>query len=350
MESLSSGEFEIDPAIPIPVEIPPDDEKLNLEDLSWEMILSGMIKVVAQNPGGDDADYYRRFVLAVKPDILSEFSEAAILKARNGEFDLALEIFAALRGLFPSDPSILLNIALVYEHRADVLEREGSEEEAETDRQRAFETYKYFLTLNPPFPNGIFNGGFFFLKQRNYEKALEYFSAYVNLADEPGKKGRAASIIKEIETRGLDDQVFKEAFDFIRMGQEDRGIAKAREFITRHPEVWNGWFILGWGLRKLERWSDAAKAFEKALELGGDGADTRNELAICLMEMDDLRGARRELETALRLESENVKVISNLGVLALKSGKTSEAAGFFRTVLEIDPSDPLALEYLKNLE
>lgn len=134
------------------------------------------------------------------------------------------------------------------------------------------------------------------------------------------------------------------------MGHEDRGIEKAREFITRHPEVWNGWFILGWGLRRLERWSDAAKAFRKALELGGDGADSRNELAICLMEMDDLPGARGELETALRLESENVKVISNLGVLALKNGNPAEAAGFFRTVLEIDPSDPLAMGYLKDLE
>jgi lipoprotein NlpI len=68
-------------------------------------------------------DYYRRFVLAVKPDIRREFTEAAILKAKNGDFDPALEIFDALDGLFPGLPEVLLNRALALEERAEALER-----------------------------------------------------------------------------------------------------------------------------------------------------------------------------------------------------------------------------------
>jgi Flp pilus assembly protein TadD len=104
---------------------------------------------------------------------------------------------------------------------------------------------------------------------------------------------------------------------------------------------------LGWGLRRLSRWEDAAAAFTKALERGGDNNDTRNELAICLMELGNHKAARRELEAALREEPENVKIISNLGVLAMRNGDDDEAAAFFRTVLELEPGDPVAGEFFQ---
>jgi Flp pilus assembly protein TadD len=66
------------------------------------------------------------------------------------------------------------------------------------------------------------------------------------------------------------------------------------------------------------------------------------------MEMRDFKGARKELEAALRKEPENVKIISNLGVLAMKNGDDDEAAAFFRTVLELEPEDPLAAAYLRG--
>lgn len=349
IDEVSAGDFVVDPSIPIPVEIPPDQETLDLEQLSWEMILSGMIKVIEGDPHQEDADYYRRFVLAVKPDILKEFSEAAILKARNRDFNLALEILNALAALYPESAEVALNQALVHEEWANSLEESGREDEAADAWERAHELYVRLLSQRQPLPNALFNAGFFYLKQRNYDKARDCFSQYIPVADSPRKKEKAKNIIKEITDRSLDDQVFKEAYDFIRLGEETKGIEKIHQFLTRHPEVWNGWFLLGWGLRRLERWDDAALAFYKALELGGDGCDTRNELALCLIEQGKLSEARKELERALQIEPENIKVISNLGILAMKQGKQEEAAGFFRTVLEYDSEDPLALQMLSQL-
>jgi tetratricopeptide (TPR) repeat protein len=346
------SDFSIDPAIPIPVELPPGESSLDLEQLSWEMILSGMIRVVADQPQDEDAGYYRHFVLAVKPDILEEFTEAAILKARNGDYDLALEIINALRGLFPASPEVLLNTALILENRAAALERAGREEAAEAEYEPAHRAYRELLALNPPFPDGLFNAGFFYMKRRNFLKARDCFSAYLALEEGPeparlprDKRDKARGIVKEIESRNLDDELFREAYDFIRLGEEQKGLEKIRVFLEQHPRVWNGWFILGWGLRRLSRWEDAAAAFTEALTLGGDNSDTRNELAICLMEQGQFKDARRQLEAALREEPENVKIISNLGVLALRNGEDDEAAGFFRTVLELEPEDPVAREY-----
>jgi len=219
--------FNIDPSIPIPVEIP-EDEDTTPENLSLETILSGMLRVIEEGQARQEwLDYYSSFVLYLRPDILN--------------------------------------------------------------------------------------------------------------------------IIKEMKESGLNDENFLKANKLIREGKAEEGLSAIRGFIEKRPRVWNGWFVLGWALRLLGRWQDALSAFNKAIELGGDNSDTRNELAICLMETGDAAGAQRELETALKEDGENVKIISNLGVLALKNGEKEKAAAFFRTVLEIDKDDPVAKQYLEKI-
>jgi tetratricopeptide (TPR) repeat protein len=340
--------FSIDPDIPIPVEIPGDDEKLNLEELSWEMILSGMLCVIAAGEAAPERTaYYRRFVLALRPNIRGEFTEAAILKARNGDFEPALEILDALRGLFPGSPATKLNRALVLEERAALLEKQGKAESAAA-YQDAAAAYEETLALTPPFPGAWFNAGFFYLNQKNFGRARECFSRYVEIADDGEKRERAESIIKEIGENGLEDESFLEAYDLIRQGREEEGLQTIRDFLERRPAVWNGWFVLGWALRRLGRYADGAVAFGKAVDLGGGGGDTRNELAICLMETGDFSAARRELEAALREDPDNAKVISNLGVLAMKTGARGEAAAYFRAALELDGEDPVAKHFLAD--
>ncbi|MDR2795249.1 MAG: tetratricopeptide repeat protein [Spirochaetaceae bacterium] len=133
-----------------------------------------------------------------------------------------------------------------------------------------------------------------------------------------------------------------EAYRLISGGSEEAGMEKLRKFLEHNPDSWNGWFMLGWALRRLKRWKDAAACFHKSMEAGGDGPDTSNELAICLMESGDYTGARRLLESALSVDSENTKLISNLAILELKTSRDAEAETLFRKVLDIDPNDPIA--------
>jgi tetratricopeptide (TPR) repeat protein len=117
---------------------------------------------------------------------------------------------------------------------------------------------------------------------------------------------------------------------------------KLRKFLERRPDSLNGWFMLGWALRRLQRWQDAIACFRKAAEAGGDCADICNELAICLMETGDYNAARHELERAMTHDAENTKHISNMAILALKTNCEAEAEALFNKVIEIDPNDPLA--------
>ena len=344
------GTFKLDPSILLPVETGPGEEKLDPAKISLEMILSGMLRVIS---GADTTkipaewtDYYRNFVFTVKPEIYHEFTSAAIVKAGNGEFDMALEINAVLEGLFPRSPGVLLNKALILEKKAAVLEKNGHG--AGKENAEAFLAYETALSAEPVLPDTLFNAGYFFMRQRDFARTKDCFLRYAMVSDDSIKKKEAEKIIRDIGGQGLDDDNYREAYDCISRGNDEMGLAKIRKFIEKYPRIWNGWFILGWALRKLSRYADGLEAFKKAEELGGTSGDTRNEKAICLMELGDLKGARKELENALREEPENTKIISNLGVLAQRRGNMDEAAAFFRTVLELDPGDPLARHFLEN--
>ena len=143
------GSFTLDPEILLPVDMPQGSSPLSSAELSWEAIVAGALKVLAWDPENLHTDYYRRFVLAVKPDIRQEFTHLGILKARDGDAELAIEIFKALEGLFPDDAATLLNLALVYEERARQHEKRDNEGEAEEYLGLAFEAYKSALAADP---------------------------------------------------------------------------------------------------------------------------------------------------------------------------------------------------------
>lgn len=350
---------DFDSSIPLPVQLPTADAQFEITSLTREMILAGILAVMAYDSENRQIDYYRSLLLAIHPGIREEMTEAAILKIRNGDFEIAEEIFRALRTLNPDDMITVLNIALLMDERADSMRRSGLDDDADAFDAEAFVNYKLAMGAEPPIPEAFFNAGFFYLKQNNYKKAREVLESFLTL--ETGtddlvtvRKAKAKEIVEEISSRDLDDDLFKSAYDFITLGQEEKAMEQIRLFMESHPKVWNAWFLLGWALRRLERWEDARAAFEQAVELGkvaNSGIETGftdlcNELAICLMELGELDKSRACLISALEEESENTKIIANLGMLALRKGNHDEADGFFRTVLEIDPKDQLAREML----
>jgi Flp pilus assembly protein TadD len=349
--SQTGDSFTIDPDIPIPIEIPDDGTKANLEDISLEAIASGMLLVIAEGTAKKEwLDYYRDFVLAVRPGILGEFTNAAIVKAQSGEHDLALEILTMLRGLFPASPSVKLNRALVLEEKAIFLEQheDPKTEEAFAAAEAAYEEA---LAAAPSLPKIYFDAGFFYFERKEFRKAKECLSLYRECADEEedaAKRKKAKAAIKSIDEGFLADEDFVAAYELIKQGHDEEGVLRIHGYLKKHPGAWNGWFVLGWALRRMERWEDGAKAISQAIELGGSGSDVYNELAICLMESGDLKNARLSLEKALKDDSENVKLISNMGILALKNNNHSEAAAFFRTVLEIDPQDVIAKNFFSG--
>ena len=154
--------------------------------------------------------------------------------------------------------------------------------------------------------------------------------------------------LKEIKGLENSDNDYEIANNFFKEGRAEEGLPYIRNYIEKNPKTWKGWFALGWGLRLLGRWQDAISALKKALENGGtELSDIKNELAICLIELGETNEAKKELESALSVDEQNIKILSNLGVRALKTNNKEEANCWFKKVLEIDKDDPLAKQFLK---
>lgn len=345
------GSVNLDASVLLPVEAGSDIGQWNPEELTWEMIIAGMLKVLAYQPEHDDAPYYRAFIREMRPRIVEELSETGIINSRNENYDIAEEIFRALAGLDPSGVEGPTNLAITMEQRAESLEKIGKATEADEYRALAASTYRDLLSREEELPADVhLNAGLFFLKVYNIEEAQQRLEHFVALSHDEEKIARARKILAEITSQNTTDRLFKEAFDFIRMGEEEHGITRIEEFLQKHPEAWNGWFLLGWGNRRIGRYKEAAEAFEKALELGGDNADTRNELAICSMELEEYTAAQAHLEHALKQEPDNTKIMSNMGVLAMKQDNYQEALRFFNAVLALEPDDVFAQAVVKKLK
>lgn len=359
----SNGAFQIDKTIQLPVQRKTNEDpgNFNPEEITTEQILAGILTVLAYDSKNAHLDYYRSIIKQVKPNIKKELCEAAILKTKNEDYELAEEIFRALLGFDPEDSAVILNMALFLDQRADAYRRSGLNEDADAYDSDSLAYYEEAMEADPPLADAFFNAGFFYMKQHQFREAKDAFETYLALTcdvsdDELGenglyKKERAQEIVNNINAQNIDDENYKAAYDFIKKGQEEKGIEAIREFLQSNPKVWNAWFLLGWGLRRLERYSDAKTAFLQAIKFGADkNVDTYNELSLCYVQEKDFKAAKDCLMKAFAIEPENVKIVSNLGYLALAEGNKEEARKYFTSVLEFDPKDAIAANELLKLE
>jgi len=179
----SDEAFKIDTKIQLPVQKKPDEApgSFNPSEITTEQILAGILTVLAYDKKNEHLDYYRSIIKKVKPNIKKELCEAAILKTKNEDFDLAEEIFLALNGLDPEDPAIILNLALFLDQRADSYRNSGLNDDADAYDNDAGEYYANAMNAEPPLPDAFFNAGFYYMKQHKYREAKDAFETYLAL-------------------------------------------------------------------------------------------------------------------------------------------------------------------------
>jgi tetratricopeptide (TPR) repeat protein len=303
------------------------------------------------------------------PEMQKELGAAAVLKARNGDYDEAEQIFTALAAIDTENHSITLNRAVLLDQKADALRHAGRTDDADSCDDKALKFYKQAMDAEPPLADAFFNAGFYYLKKFNYTRAKDCFETYIALAadtkpsrtkseenEDPNleyKLNRAALMVNSIAEHNLNDDEFRLAYEYINKGEEEIGVGHIQTFLRGNPTVWNAWFLLGWGLRRMEKWQEAREAFELAIKHGESSkanlVDTYNEMAICCLELKQYKEAEKYLYRAISLEGENTKVMSNMGCVCLKQGKTDEALSWFSTVLEFNPDDDLARQMVEDL-
>lgn len=340
--------FHVDSSIKIPVQLPDGKKQLERgEEITLELIIAGMLKILAYQGDHPHLSYYRSFVLAVQPDAPQELNMAAIAQEQKQNYEFAEELFLVVSRLAPQGASYV-NLATLYSRMAAQDNSKG--ERYDHFQQKALQTLKEGLEVVGDDEQLLREIGFFHLYQGNVEIAKEYLDRYLEEAPAGETKNHVQKILDDINAKLNDDQRLMQAYDAIQMNKEDEALDLLAAYLEHNSEVWNAHFLKGWALRRLSRFQEAEEAFLAALAKSKGNSDIYNELAICNLETGKAELAKTYLNTAVDLDGENLTLISNLAYLHLKDGELDEAREFLELARNLDPNDPVILQLIEDYE
>lgn len=126
------------------------------------------------------------------------------------------------------------------------------------------------------------------------------------------------------------------------MSMED-AVARLEQKLQEQPDNSEGWHMLARSYEMLERYPDAAKAYEKVLDLGNeDNADLLADYAeaLGLAQNSELKGKPTEvLQHVLTLNPEQPKALWLLGMAAVQAEDYPQAIGYWERLLAALPND-----------
>jgi len=129
-------------------------------------------------------------------------------------------------------------------------------------------------------------------------------------------------------------------------------VAGLQQKMEKNPENAKGWYMLGRSYMVLERYTDAAKSFERAYKLMPDSANVMLSLAdsLSMSQQGSLIGRPGKLvNDALKIEPENVTALWLSGMSARQNGDYQGAIAKWNKVLPLIQEAPQQLVQLKSL-
>lgn len=342
MEEKITG-FRIDSTIPIPVQLPDGKKKLDVDKVTLESIVAGMLIIIAYRPEDANFAYYRDFVLAAQPNAVEELNTAAIAKEKQKDYPFSEQLFLTVYHMAPQVASCI-NLASLYSSWA-VYEGDQKKSDSKAEAAEDFYLTKCLNTLREGLEKFgesediLCELGSLHTYLGNLEEAQGYLQRYMKVALEGEKKQKMKRMLKDVTLRIDSDNEIRQAYDFMMLDEEDKALETIEKFIKNNPKVWHGHFIKGWALRRLKRYKEAEEALLKALSSGGSNADVYNELSICALEDGNRELAKNYLNTAVDLDEENLTLASNLAFLHLMNDEFDEAKEWIEKCRQLAPED-----------
>lgn len=336
--------FEVREDVPLPILI--TDKEISLDDITPERIISGILKVLSDEPDNENLDYYREFIFAVQPDIELKLVSIAYEAERNYKFMEALNFYKLLHVLKPESVDHLLSIAVCYDEYSQYLYKQGRDKEALKYEDLAYEVYKDLEELEEKNDRILYYLGRFYLIQENYEKAKKYLIEFVKVTDEEERKKEVIGVLKDIEESGLEDDDYQMALTLILTDKDLEAIEFIDKYIKKYPSSWNGYFAKGVALRKCNKFDEAIAMLNKALSLNENSVDIYNELGLCYLNLELFSKSEYYFAKALRINPEDTAIMFNLALCALRKGDKELALKYCDVIKEYNPEDV----HIKNLK
>lgn len=338
--------FKLDPARELPIQLPAGKKHLDSDTpVTLDMIVSGMLRIICYQTDNPNYPYYKQFVLAAEPDAVEQLNLAAIAQEKAGHDAFAEELFLTVNHLSPQSATFI-NLATCYSQKAATDKEKGTVYDLYA--QKALDTLMEGLSLFPKDPDLLCEIGYFHLYQGNTENAEDYFERYLAVAPQGEKRAKVEKVFADINKKISNDTALMHAYDQISMGEEDKALETLKDWISKNPKTWNGYFLQGWALRKLGRFDEAKDAFLTCLQLGQKDGDIYNELSLCEFSLGNKALAKDYLDIAVDLDDANLTYLSNLAYMHLADEEYEEARRLLEKARQLDGADPLIQQLMQD--
>ena len=339
-EERKIGEVSMSGAVPLPIQFP---EGSVTEDIDFNSIVAGLIKVVAWDPENKNIDYYKQLLLELQPDVVKELNLAAIAQSNKREYEFAEELMLAVNHL--SDvPESYINLAVLYAQMTVDLHRKNRDTEADM-YDKILAILNECKEKHPDYAPTYSEISAFHMRHGDVESARDFLAKYTELEQDRKKREEAMHTLKSIEKMLSSKDQIMYAYDKMMMGCPDDALEIMDKYIASNEKSWEAFFLRGWAKRVLEDYSGAQKDLLESIRIDGKNAEVYNELSICARESGDTELAKSYLQIAVDLDGEDVIYLSNLAFLHLASGEFEESRELLEKARKIDPEDP-QLKYL----
>ncbi len=242
---------------------------------------------------------------AVKSEGVDVYKEEAIVLARGGRHEEALEKCRQAGQISPDDPQ-------THHITGFILQTNGRLEEAS-------ESYRRAVELKPDFAEAYDHLGVALSEQGRCDEAVEshrkaiqlapdYAGAYNNLAIALGSQNR-----------------FDEAIEYYQ-----HAIRLAPDLVDAHYNLANI-------LRERGRHEEAIAGYRRAIELRADHAEAYNSLGRALKDCGKIDEALDNCERAVALNPDLAEAHNNLGLLLRAQGRYGEAIEKFEKAIQLRP-------------
>ncbi len=134
------------------------------------------------------------------------------------------------------------------------------------------------------------------------------------------------------------------AVDEARLNRNDKAIADLREVVTGHPDDAEAWTALGDVYRGVDKFADAADAYDNAIRIRGSSSANSWPLlyarAVSYEQSNRWPQAEADLKAALKLSPQEPQLLNYLGYSWVDKGENlSEALGMLEKARALRPFD-----------
>ncbi len=314
------------------------------EDIDFNSIVAGLIKVMAWNPENPDFNYYKDVLLNLQPNVAQELNLAAISKSKKKDFDFAQELMLAVKNITDA-PESYINLAVLYAQMTVELHSKNDHVKADMYDDKIIEVLNECIEKHPGYAPAYSEISAFHMRHGDIESARDNLARYVKLeVDEKKRKPAEKTLANFNKMLDSKDQIMY-AYDKMMMGCADEAITAINKYLASGEKSWEAYFIRGWAKRTLEDFDEAQKDLLESLRLESNNAEVYNELSICARERGDVELAKNYLQIALDLDDEDIVYVVNLAFLHLADEEYTESRELLEKARTIDPDDP-QLKYL----